>query len=79
MIKPLSSQAQLSPALELRTELSLVVSSIKNGNELVSSVDRGWCEDWHSGGFHLHLLVFPFIYQLNSRIGVLVNSSFANY
>ena len=31
-----------------------------------------------SGGFHLHLLVFPSLYQLNSRIGVLVNSSFAN-
>ena len=26
----------------------------------------------------LHLLVFPFIYQFNSRIGVLVNSSFTN-
>ena len=30
------------------------------------------------GGFHLHLLVFPFIYQFNSRIGVLVNLSFTN-
>ena len=30
------------------------------------------------GGFHLHLLVFPLVYQFNSRIGVLVNSSFAN-
>ena len=30
------------------------------------------------GGFHLHLLVFPFVYQFNSRIGVLVKSSFAN-
>ena len=30
------------------------------------------------GGFHLHLLVFPVIYQFNSRIGVLVHSSFAN-
>ena len=30
------------------------------------------------GGFHLHLLVFPFVYQLNYRIGVLVHSSFAN-
>ena len=25
----------------------------------------------HMGGFHLHLLVFPFVYQFNSRIGVL--------
>ena len=32
----------------------------------------------HIGGFHLHLLGFPFFYQFNSRIGVLVNSSFAN-
>ena len=31
-----------------------------------------------NGGFHLHLLVFPFVYQFNSRIGVLVSSSFAN-
>ena len=29
------------------------------------------------GGFHLHILVFPFIYKFNSRIGVLVYSSFA--
>ena len=32
----------------------------------------------HTGGFHLHLLEFPFVYQFNSRIGVLVDSSFAN-
>ena len=31
----------------------------------------------NQGGFHLQLLVFPFVYQFNSRIGVLVNSSFA--
>ena len=30
------------------------------------------------GGFHLHLLVFPFIYQFESRIEALVCSSFAN-
>jgi hypothetical protein len=30
------------------------------------------------GGFHLHLLVFPFVHQFNFRIGVLVHSSFAN-
>ena len=28
--------------------------------------------------FHLHLLVFPFVYQFNSRIGGLDRSSFAN-
>ena len=33
---------------------------------------------FNQGGFHLHLLVFPFVYQFNSRIGVLVRSSFAN-
>ena len=32
----------------------------------------------YKGGFHLHLFVFPFVYQFNSRIGVLVKSSFAN-
>ena len=30
------------------------------------------------GGFHLHLLVFPFVYHFNSRIAALVYSSFAN-
>ena len=30
------------------------------------------------GRFHLHLLVFSFVYQFNSRIGALVNPSFAN-
>ena len=30
------------------------------------------------GGLHLPLLVFPFVYQFNSRIGLLVCSSFAN-
>ena len=32
----------------------------------------------HLGGFHLHLLGFPFVYQFNSRKGVLFHSSFAN-
>ena len=26
----------------------------------------------HKGGFHLHLLVFPFVYRFNTRIGGLV-------
>ena len=30
------------------------------------------------GGFHLYLLVFPFVYQFYSRIEALVSSSFAN-
>ena len=30
------------------------------------------------GGFHLHLLVFSFVYQLDYGIGVLVRSSIAN-
>ena len=33
----------------------------------------------NTGWFHLHILVFPFVYQFNSRIGVLVRSSFANF
>ena len=37
-----------------------------------------FCSVPYLGGFHLHLLVFPFVYQFNSIIGVLVNSSFAN-
>ena len=35
------------------------------------------CYILHKGGFHLHLLVFPFVYQFNSRIRVLVHLSFA--
>ena len=30
------------------------------------------------GGSHLHLLVFPFVYQFHSRIETIVCSSFAN-
>ena len=33
---------------------------------------------FHLGGFHLHLLVFPFVYLFDSRIVALVYSSFAN-
>ena len=33
---------------------------------------------FHIGGFHLYLLVFPFLYQFYSRIEALVSSSFAN-
>ena len=38
------------------------------------------CFEAHAGlgGFHLHLLVFPFVYQFNSKIVALVYSSFAN-
>ena len=36
------------------------------------------CTEEEYGGFHLHLLVFPFVCQFNSRIGVLVHSSFSN-
>ena len=32
----------------------------------------------HKGGFLLHLLVFPFVHQFNSRIGVSVQLSYAN-
>ena len=32
----------------------------------------------HCGGFHLHLLVLPFVYQFHSRIEALVCSSFEN-
>ena len=32
----------------------------------------------NTGGFHLHLLVFPFVYQFPSRIEALVCSLFGN-
>ena len=38
----------------------------------------GWQIAPNSPRWVSYLLVFPFVYQFNSRIGVLVNSSFAN-
>ena len=37
-----------------------------------------WSCHFHFGGFYLHLLVFPFVYQFYSIIESLVSSSFAN-
>ena len=34
--------------------------------------------EWILGGFHLHLLVFPFVYQFHFRMEALVCSSFTN-
>jgi hypothetical protein len=51
---------------------------------MYSIQSRPWPDEAQKRGgglkvrFHLHLLVFPFVYQFNSRIGVLVHSSFAN-
>ena len=59
-------------------------SSSKRGEEKRISHFNGFYPSLHkhsqrvTDGFHLQLLVFPFIYQFNSRIEVLVNSSFAN-
>ena len=33
---------------------------------------------YYVGGFYLYFLLFPFIYQFNSRIGFLLCSSFEN-
>ena len=53
--------------------------SESRGYQIISqSFDRPLDRHVFYGGFHLHLLVFPFIYQFNSRIGIVVNSSFAN-
>ena len=43
-------------------------------NDFVNIFDA----EWYIGGFNLHLLVFPFVYQFNSRIWFLVHSSFVN-
>ena len=53
--------------LNIDTLLTAVHSSCK------SCLSQG-----HAGGFHPHLLVFPFVHQFNFRIWVLVQSSFAN-
>jgi hypothetical protein len=48
-------------------------SSLLNKKGILNAIQRS-----HTGGFHLHLLVFPFIYQFNSRTGVLVHWSLPN-
>ena len=40
--------------------------------QLVNNALAGVISQCFKGVFHLHLLVFPFVYQFNSRIGVLV-------
>ena len=56
--------------------------SISMHTQLGSMISEVWNLIPHNftnyGGFHLHLLVFPFVHQFNSRIGVLVHSSFGN-
>ena len=61
-----------SPRFINKIELDIKVFNfdINLLRRLVALIDKG--------GFHLHLLVFPFFYQFDSRIGVLVQSSFAN-
>ena len=54
--------------------------------ELSSEISGFFCfcknvfcfENCDTGGFHLYLLVFPFVYQFYSRIEALVSSSFEN-
>ena len=42
-------------------------------------IDFVYCFVYICCKFHLHILVFPFIYQFNSRIGILVlSASFQN-
>ena len=40
--------------------------------QLVNNALAGVISQCFKGEFHLHLSVFPFVYQFNSRIGVLV-------
>ena len=61
-----SKKSQFYSSLEIQVWLTTF------GRELIPASKMA------CGGFHLHLLVFPFVYQFNSRIGVLVHSSFAN-
>ena len=56
------------------TKTSIYQPIYKCKHRLPINVDKQ-----HSkGGFHLHLLVFPWAHQFNSRIGVLVHSTFEN-
>ena len=56
--------------------------SISMHTQLGSMISEVWNLIPHNftnyGGFHLQLLVFPFVHQFFSRIGVLVHSSFGN-
>ena len=53
------------------------MDAIIYGRTLFDCVRLGFSQE-DCGGFHLHLLVFPFVYQFNSRIVAVVCSSFAN-
>ena len=45
---------------------------------LISILSMLSIQQFYLGGFHLYLLVFPFVYQFYSIIEALVSSSFAN-
>ena len=72
------------------TNLNIVFDDVEEKNSRNIFIDENFmhdkmkekyppCAGWNdTGWFHLHLFVFPLIYQFNSRIGVLVHSSFAN-
>ena len=65
-----------------RKSMMMIMASFITTSWAFQGLFAEWCPVikffFNMGGFHLHLLVFPFIYQFNSRIGVLVHSSFAN-
>ena len=65
---------QVRKNFKAKTEIVCVIGRVKK----VFVKNRTSLSISTLGGFHLHILVFSLVYQLNSRIGVLVQSSFAN-
>ena len=64
-----------------RKSMMMIMASFITTSWAFQGLFAEWCPVikffFNMGGFHLHILVFPYVYQFNSRIGVLVHSSFA--
>ena len=68
----------ICPRPGYRFEKKKAFSSKENQDAFIVEVNNYAKENIALGGFHLHLLVFPFVYQFSSIIVALVHLSFAN-
>ena len=64
-------------AVTIKASLSICTLALRNGCLCLLVWSKRALASYY-GGFHLYLLVFPFVYQFYSIIEALVSSSFAN-
>ena len=66
---------QGNPEAKVQSVTEKAFKEVRSGHweEAIKTLSELYC-----GGFHLHLLVFHFIYHFNFKIVALVRSSFAN-